>query len=120
MFKNANFFITEFFRSLIGKQPAENITPKIAVAIQKQDYFNSLNEYEKTFTPPYLQVSYQLLNEKTEVFEAAVYYLCIISKNMPKYKDDIYNILTTYCNNNKKRTDRVSFIQSEMKKYKLF
>ena len=119
MFKNANFFITEFFRSLIGKQPAENITPKIAIAIQKQEYFNSLKENEESFTPPYLPVSYQLLNAKNDVFKASAHYLCVIANNIPKYKNDILDILMTYCKNNKNKAERVDFIHTEMKKYKL-
>ena len=119
MFKNANFFISEFFKSLIGKQPTENITPKIANAIQKQEYFNSMADYDKTYTPPYLLISYQLMNEKTEIFESAVYYLCEIAVNSPKYKKDIAKILKAYISNNKVFTDRVDYIKSYMKEYKI-
>ncbi len=119
MLKNANFFITEFFRSLIGKQTAENITPKIADAIQKQDFFHNQNTIDKTYTPSYLPISYQLLNDKKEIFNASVYYLCKIAQNSPKYKLDIINILNTYCKNNKNNKERVDFIKSEMEKHHL-
>ena len=117
MLKSANFFITEFFRSLIGKQPAENISPKIAVAIQKQAHVNSNKIPEKSFTPPYLPISYQLISNKQEVFEAAVYYLCLIANNTPKYKQEIANILETYCQKNQEKTERINFIKSEMEKH---
>jgi len=117
MFKNANFFITEFFKSLIGKQTSEEITPKSAIAIQKQEYFNTITSFDKTYTPPYLLIGYQLFNDKQDIFEAAVHYLCIIANNNPKYRKDISNILITYCNNNKKLTDRISFIHTQMNKF---
>ena len=119
MFKNANFFITDFFRSLIGKPPAENVTPKIANAIQKQDYFNSIKDIHHSNTPPYVLISYQLLNDKAEIFQAAVYYLCSIAQNSPNLKNEIMNVLQTYCNENKKLVDRVNFVQDYMKKINL-
>ena len=119
MFKNANFFITEFFRSLLGKQPADSITPKIATAIQKQEYFNSLNGYDESFTPPYLVVAYQMLNKNNEVFESSVYYLCVIAKNMPKYKKDILRILKNYSEEHKKEQERVNYINSQIAEHNL-
>ena len=119
MFKNANFFISEFFRSLIGKQPSENITPKIATAIQKQDYFNSINQHNQTYTPAYVLIGYQLLNDKKEIFEASVYYLCTIANNIPQSKNDIINILSDYMKNNSKLTERNDFIKNQMKHYNL-
>lgn len=119
MFKNANFFITEFFRSLLGKQPADSITPKIATAIQKQEYFNSLNNFEETFTPPYLVVAYQMHSKKQEIFEASVYYLCVIAKNTPKYKKDILKILKDYSVEHENQKVRVSYINNQIKIHKL-
>ena len=119
MFKNTNLFIADFLKSLLIKQSDKNITPKIAETIQKEDFFRSLKNYSKTFTPPYLLISYQLLDEKNEIFEASVYYLCTIAKNSPKYKTDIYQILISYCENNKNLKSRIDFIQSQIKKYNL-
>ena len=114
MFKNANFFISEFFRSLIGKQPTENITPKIAVAIQRQDFFNSQNQFEQTYTPPYVLIGYQLFNDKIEIFEASVHYLYIIALNMPQYKNDIVAILSSYIRDNKKFSNRIKYIENKL------
>ena len=119
MFKNANFFITEFFKSIIGKQAVENISPKIAVAIQKQEYFNQLNDCEETYTPPYVLIGYQLLNEKADIFRSAVYYLCVIAVNTPKYKKNIAEILKNYLHENKALTERVDYVKSMMKEYKI-
>ena len=119
MFKNANLFITDFFKSLINKQSGEDITPKIAESIQKKEYFSSLKSYDKTFTPPYTLISYQLLSEKNEIFEASVYYLCTIAKNMPKYKSEIYSILMSYCEENKNMKNRIAYIHSQMETYNL-
>ena len=118
MFKNANFFISEFFRSLIGKPPAENITPKIATAIQKQDFFNSQNEIETTYTPPYVLIGYQLLNGKVEIFEASVHYLCAIAANVPHYKDEIMNIFSEYIRNDKNGPQKIQYIKNALASYK--
>ena len=119
MFKTANFFITEFFRSLLGKQPADSITPKIATAIQKQEYFNTLNNYEETFTPPYLVVAYQMHSNKQEIFESSVFYLCVIAKNTPKYKKDILKILKNYAEEHKNQKERLNFINNQIKIHNL-
>ena len=119
MFKNANFFISEFFRSLVGNKPTENITPKIAKSIQKQEYFNSFNEYEQSYTPTYVLIAYQLRNDKKEIFEAAVHYLCVIASTAPQYKKEILDIFSSYINENKKQTERVEFIENKLNLHKL-
>ena len=119
MFKNANFFISEFFKSLVGNKPTQNITPKIANSIQKQEYFNSFNEFEPSYTPSYVLIGYQLRNDKKEIFEASVHYLCVIASNVPQYKDDIMNVLYSYIAENKRLTDRVYFFEHKIKDFDL-
>lgn len=120
MLKLANSKIAAFFKSLWGtRQSFGTMTPKQANQLQKEAFLNSAQPQAKACTPPYTAIAVQMLSDKQQVFEAAVYYLCVIAGNEPRYKKPIVDILSRYITENKQDESRVSFVKAEMNKYKL-
>ena len=118
MFKNANQKIVEFFKLWwAGKEETDEITPRQANAIQKTSYLISKKEFEKACTPPYVAVAAQLGTDKQQVFEAAVYYLCTIAVNEPKYEKAIIHELDSYMSEHKKNSVRVDYIKIMKEKF---
>lgn len=120
MFKNANKKILEFFKLWWSKDaPSDEITPKQANAIQKTSYIISKKEFEKSCTPPYVAIAAQLGSDKQQIFEAAVFYLCTIAFNEPKYQNAIVHILDSYADEHKKFAERTDYINNMKKKFHL-
>ena len=120
MFKSANKKIIEFFKLWWAKDtPEDEITPRQANAIQKTSYIISKKEFEKSCTPPYVAVAAQLGTDKQQVFEAAVFYLCVIAANEPKYKKAILHVLDSYAEEHKKFPSRAEYINNMKIKFKI-
>ena len=116
LFMKTNQKILELFKSWWWRTPQkkQDITPSLAKQIQKQANLNIKPNLEKTYTEPYLVIAAHLGSQKQQIFEAAVYYLCAIAVNKPKYQPQIIQILGTYMNEHKKQPDRLAFIENMM------
>lgn len=120
MFNIANSKIAAFFKSLWGtRRDFGTLTPKQANQLQKEAFLTGSQPRQKVCTPPYMAVAVQMMSDKEQVFEAAVYYLCVIAGNQPRCKKPIVDILNRYISENKKYDRRVSFVKAEMDKYQL-
>ncbi len=118
MFKSANKKIIEFFRLWwSGKPEIGEISPRQANAIQKKSYLISKKEFEQICTPPYVAVAAQLGSNKQKVFEAAVFYLCTIAVNEPKYEKAILHVLDSYASEHEKIPQRAEYIKNMKQKF---
>ncbi len=46
--------------------------------------------------PPYVDIARQMFSEKSEIFKAAVFYLCRIAENESKYAEAIVSVMKEY------------------------
>ena len=74
---------------------------------------------QKDYTPTYLIVAKDMQSPHKQVFEAAVYYLCEIATLKKEFKSNIVEILSTFIQNNKYKSERTSYIKQMMSEYKL-
>ena len=71
------------------------------------------------YTPTFLLIANDLTSPQDKIFEAAVYYLCVIAKFKTEYRHDIFEILNGYLKNNLKQTKRINYIQKVLNQYEL-
>ena len=62
-------------------------------------------------TPTYQLIARDLDAQKRQVFEATVYYLCMIAGLKPDYRAEILEILADYVKTHPNLTDRISYIE---------
>ena len=72
---------------------------------------------KKGVTPTFWLISENLEDDKEQVFEAAVYYLCVIAKMKKEYQQDILNIFDAYLKRNKLQPIREAYVRDMLKKY---
>jgi len=84
----------------------------------EREHFSTQPQAQKKrgFTPTYLIIAEDLNNKTQKVFEAAVYYLCVIAKQKTEYQNDILKLLSTYLSKVQNYPERVSYIK-EMLSY---
>lgn len=68
--------------------------------------------------PPYIDIVRQLLSDKSEIFRAAVYYLCRIAENESKYAEPIFTILEQYQKRSKRNEADLEFLAAQIQKMK--
>lgn len=86
-----------------NKSEVKNISAQDAVSLQK-NYIENLSKNKTDIcSPPYLEIAKQLNSTKSEIFQAAVFYLTQISENESRYAAPIISILKK-CKKGKKRS----------------
>lgn len=91
-----------FFKNILnlvsGVPFVENnhVSGKEAIKMQKAYADTLTNKSPLADLPPYMEIAQQLFSEKTEIFQAAVYYLVRIAQNEYKYTDKIIALLKEY------------------------
>ncbi|MBR2299463.1 MAG: hypothetical protein IJ870_02685 [Alphaproteobacteria bacterium] len=68
-------------------------------------------------TPAYLLIAEDLKNKKDQVFEAAVYELCVIAKLKPEYQNEIMDILNFYLEKTHSPTNRTEYIKNTLEAF---
>ena len=79
-----------------------------------------VHRYKKNLTPSYVLIAKDLENKESQIFEAAVYYLCTIASLRKDCQADILHILNKAISENKKYPERVAYIEKMMREKKLF
>lgn len=106
-------FFAKVLRLIIsnsGTKKIKKISAQKAISLQK-DYIKNLSKTKIDIcTPPYVEISKHLTNDKTEIFKAAVYYLNAIAENEPRYKTPIISILRHYKEKNKRPQDDIDYL----------
>ena len=69
----------------------------------------------KDFTPTYLLVAQDLNSREDQVFEAAVYYLCVIARQKQEYRKEIIALLKEEMKKNKAQSARTAYIKNMLK-----
>ena len=104
------------------KSVSKNLSPQKAVKLQKEYIKRKCNE-NAPYIEPYMEVAKQLFASKTEVFEAAVYYLEQISLNKKDTAEAILAILQNYAAKNSRSDEDNARLASSIaqirKKYDL-
>ena len=93
---------TSFWKMVLGSEAKSSA----AVEQQKQ-------------TPSYIAIGQDLNSSEQQVFEAAVYYLCVIASQKKEYQKEISDILINQMKKTKAQTARVAYIKKMMEEYKL-
>lgn len=84
------------FKKLTGfliRRKSGEITPAEAEKIQKASYMLNNAEIKKRYSPAYLSLIPGLDNPEKQICEASAWYLSVIAKNKPKYREHILEIL---------------------------
>ena len=102
MFRSINSFLNMIFKSS-GKSNTQT----------------AFRRYEKDFTPTYILIAKDLENKESQIFEAAVYYLCTLAVLKKEYQKDILDILNKAALSNKKYPERSIYIQKMLQEKKL-
>ncbi len=89
---------------------------KMVLGSQKTD--TTLIKQQKQ-TPSYVTVAQDLNSPEQQVFEAAVYYLCVMASQKPEYQKEISDILMSQMKKNQKQASRVAYIKKMMEEYAL-
>lgn len=113
MFKKLNTKKLTILRVLKNQsQTSENITPKKAKELQKQEY-QTLREAsnDDACTPTYEIIAQDLNSEHDQIFEAGVWYLCKIASIKTAYSSPITNILKSYIASNPDSVARIGCIK---------
>ena len=92
----------------------EHVTAFDARDIQ-QDVFNHIkNIKHNTYTPPYIELSAQLLVSEQQIFEAAATKLTTIAKSRRKYADEIKSIFAEVIAGRKLSEEKLNYLNSRM------
>ncbi|MBR6408925.1 MAG: hypothetical protein IKS23_01605 [Alphaproteobacteria bacterium] len=76
--------------------------------------FSKNQENQKDFTPTYLEISKNLNSKDEQVFQAAVYSLCVVANQKKEYQSQIVALLTQYLKKSKAPKSRISYIKKMM------
>ncbi len=98
----------------------EKIYQKISSGFAKSvpsDHKNNLiklvqNHQNKHNIPTYQTIACDLLSNKQQVFEAAVYELCVIAHMKPHYQKPIFEILSSCIAQYKNDLNRIQYIKN--------
>ena len=100
--------------SWAGKVKDENISALDAADIQREAYKHSQNIRHSAYTPPYLELSAQLLAQESQIFEAAASHLTLIAKSRRKYAPEIKAIFAEVINGRKLSKDKLDYLTRKM------
>ena len=100
--------------SWAGKVKDENISALDAADIQREAYKHSQNIRRNAYTPPYLELSAQLLAQESQIFEAAASHLTAIAKSRRKYAPEIKAIFAEVINGRKLSQDKLDYLTRKM------
>jgi len=112
-------FLHNMIAFVSGKRPkdkimsAENATE---LQLRYQDTFAKVKKVEDY--PPYLDIVKQLSSAKTEIFRAAVYYLCRVAENESRYCGRILEILQEYASDTTRSDSENSYLREQISKLK--
>ena len=112
-----SFFATllNFITGNADRKKINDISAQQAILLQK-DYIKNLNQKKiELCSPPYIEISKQLTNKKSEIFRAVVYYLNEIAKNEAQYKAPIISILRHYKENTKRSKEDIQYLDFYLK-----
>ena len=85
-----------------------------AADIQREAYKHSQNIRHSVYTPPYLELSAQLLAQESQIFEAAASHLTAIAKSRRKYAPEIKTIFSEVIAGRKLSQDKLDYLTRKM------
>lgn len=97
-----------------GKIKDDNVSALDAADIQREAYKHSQNIRHNTYTPPYLELSAQLLVQDSQIFEAAANHLTLIAKSRRKYASEIKAIFAEVIAGRKLSADKLDYLTRKM------
>ena len=97
-----------------GRIKDENVSALDAADIQREAYKHSQNIRHSAYTPPYLELSAQLLAQESQIFEAAASHLTAIAKTRYKYAPEIKAIFTEVINGRKLSQDKLDYLTRKL------
>ena len=100
--------------SWAGKVKDENVSALDAADIQREAYKHSQNIRHSVYTPPYLELSAQLLAQESQIFEAAASHLTAIAKSRRKYAPEIKTIFSEVIAGRKLSQDKLDYLTRKM------
>lgn len=100
--------------SLSGKVKDENVSALDAADIQREAYKHSQKIRHNTYTPPYLELSAQLLAQESQIFEAAANHLTFIAQSRRKYASEIKSIFKEVINGRKLSQDKLDYLTRKL------
>lgn len=100
--------------SWVGKVKDENVSALDAADIQREVYKRSHNIRHSTYTPPYIELSAQLLAQEDQIFAAAANHLTLIAKSRRKYAPEIKAIFSEVINGRKLSQDKLEYITRKL------
>ena len=100
--------------SWAGKVKDENVSALDAADIQREAYKHSQNIRHSAYTPPYLELSAQLLAQESQIFEAAASHLTAIAKSRRKYAPEIKTIFSEVIAGRKLSQDKFDYLTRKM------
>lgn len=104
-----------FFGASDRMQKDEKVTFEEAVDIQKEAYSKSIKRSSKqNCTPPYLELSAQLLAEEAQIFQAAVNHLAGIASARKKYAPAIKSIFAEVIANRRLSAEKLEYIKRKL------
>lgn len=110
--------VTKTKRRFLGSAKAklrdENVSATEAVDIQKDVYLRSQHIENKKNTPPYMELSAQLLADETQIFEAAANHLTAIAQNRHKYAEPIKSIFAEVIANRRLNEEKLEYIKRKL------
>jgi len=105
-----------FFGASSWRQSDDKISFSEATDIQKEAFAKSLKRNLKSQrTPPYLELSAQLLAEETQIFTAAANHLVAIAKSRRKYAPEIKAIFAEIIANRRLSDEKLTYINNKIK-----
>lgn len=110
--------VTKTKRRFLGSAKAklrdENVSVTEAVDIQKDVYQRSQHIENKKITPPYMELSAQLLADETQIFEAAANHLAAIAQTRHKYAEPIKSIFAEIIANRRLSEEKLEYIKRKL------
>lgn len=64
--------------------------------------------------PPYVDIARQMFSEKSEIFKAAVFYLCRIAENESKYAEAIVSVMKEYQKSANRSTEDMDYLAKKI------
>lgn len=112
-------FLQNIWKIIVGNNTFERKISEIQAEELQKNYKDAFkNAANISEYPPYIDIVRELLSEKSEIFQAAVHYLCRIAENESKYAEPIFTILEQYQKKAKRDEKDLEFLSAQLQKMK--
>lgn len=97
-----------------GRIKDDHVSALDAMDIQQEAFTHSKNIRHNVYTPPYLELSAQLLVDEQQIFEAAANHLTLIAKSRRKYAPEIKSVFAEVIAGRKLSQDKLDYLMRKL------